>query len=127
MQPANRRWKGRTTGSLSCPILIRCIESVRISPTGIQGRRCQRIRDHDSLLRDSRDNRAKLGEDLLARAKSQKQSVDAQFDHMKANKERADKAVDEGNTVLKDAERTLRTLEGSTVPYPQRKLTQVSV
>ena len=93
-------------------------DKIKAEATRIAEEADQLILDHDSLLRDSRDNRAKLEEDLLARAKSQKQSVDAQFDHMKANKERADKAVDEGNTVLKDAERTLRTLEGSTVPYP---------
>jgi len=86
-------------------------DKIKAEATRIAEEADRLIRDHDSLLRDSRDNRAKLEEDLLARAKSQKQSVDAQFDHMKANKERADKAVDEGNTVLKDAERTLRTLE----------------
>ena len=46
------------------------------------------------------------------RAKSQKKSVDAQYQNMVENKERAETAVAEGNAVLKDAGQTLSTLQG---------------
>ena len=97
--------------------------------------------DNQGLIQESYDRRTRLKDDLLERynisstpkpefdsrrimfskknthlqplrAKSQKKSVDAQYQNMVENKERAETAVAEGNAVLKDAGQTLSTLQG---------------
>jgi len=68
------------------------------------------MRDNAELLGETQNRRIQLEEDLLVPANIQKQQVDAQFADMKANKERAEKAVSDGNMVLVEAQDTLRTL-----------------
>ena len=80
----------------------------------------QRIKDEanrliDSnvdLLQETQDRRVQL-EDLLGRAQSQQQTLDAQLAEMDKHAEKAKKAVENGNAVLSDAEKTLQTLNGN--------------
>ena len=57
------------------------------------------------------DKRVEL-EDLLGRAENQQQQVDRQLADMDGYNQRALEAVQSGNNVLKDAQDTLRTLQG---------------
>ena len=59
----------------------------------------------------SQDKRVEL-EDLLGRAENQQQQVDRQLADMDGYNQRALEAVQSGNNVLKDAQDTLRTLQG---------------
>ena len=69
------------------------------------------ISENEELLLAAQDKRVEL-EDLLNRAENQQQQVDRQLADMDGYNKRALEAVQSGNNVLKDAQDTLRTLQG---------------
>ena len=69
------------------------------------------ISENEELLLAAQDKRVVL-EDLLNRAENQQQQVDRQLADMDGYNKRALEAVQNGNNVLKDAQDTLRTLQG---------------
>ena len=80
-------------------------EAVRIR------KEAQRLIDENrGLIQETQDRRVQL-EDLLLRAETQQQQVDAQLADMDSNRAKALKAVEDGNNVLNDAAKTLNTLE----------------
>ena len=74
------------------------------------------ISENEELLLAAQDKRVEL-EDLLNRAENQQQQVDRQLADMDGYNKRALDAVQSGNNVLKDAQDTLRTLQGKCRPY----------
>ena len=60
-------------------------------------------------------------EDLLGRAENQQQQVDRQLADMDGYNQRALEAVQSGNNVLKDAQDTLRTLQGKCSTFISKK------
>ena len=72
------------------------------------------IRENEGLLEDTQNRRVQL-EDLMGRAETQQQDLDAQLADMDQHRAKALKAVADGNAVLSDAQRTLETLNGNCV------------
>jgi chromosome segregation ATPase len=70
-----------------------------------------------NLLEETQNRRVQL-QDLLDRAEDQQQTLDAQLADMDGHRAKAINAVEDGNSVLQDATRTLETLNGKS-----RKLT----
>ena len=64
-----------------------------------------------NLLNETQNRRAEL-QDLLNSAEYQQQTLDAQLADMDGHRAKALNAVQDGNGVLKDATRTLQTLNG---------------
>ena len=70
------------------------------------------IQENSILLQDTQNRRVEL-EDLLGSAEEQQQQLDGQIAEMDSNRDKALKAVANGNAVLEDADRTLVTLNGT--------------
>ena len=64
-----------------------------------------------NLLEETQNRRVQL-QDLLDRAEDQQQTLDAQLADMDGHRAKAINAVEDGNSVLQDATRTLETLNG---------------
>ena len=72
----------------------------------------QLIESNINLLQETQDRRVQL-QDLLTRAEGQQQTLDRQLADMDGHRAKALAAVADGNSVLDDAQRTLRTLNGT--------------
>ena len=69
------------------------------------------IENNMNLLEETQNRRVQL-QDLLDRAEDQQQTLDAQLADMDGHRAKAINAVEDGNSVLQDATRTLQTLNG---------------
>lgn len=75
------------------------------------------IQENSMLLQDTQNRRVEL-EDLLNTAEDQQQQLDGQIAEMDSNRDKALKAVANGNAILEDADRTLVTLNGTYIAKP---------
>ena len=74
------------------------------------------IETNINLLNETQERRVQL-QDLLDSAEDQQQTLDAQLADMDGHRAKALNAVQDGNGVLKDATRTLQTLNGEILEY----------